>query len=176
MPSPRTDKRNEATANCGSSTSVFSDVCPPTVDRPSVLRVSRARRVNTSMFGALVSNVEAGGPADKGGLQSGDVILSVQGKPIENSTDLPRIVTETAPGNTLSMQVWRKGAQRDLRITVGEMPAERVADASRGGEVAPAKLGVVVRSLSPDERKSLGVEAGVVVEQADGPAARAVRS
>jgi serine protease Do len=123
--------------------------------------------------GALVSNVEAGSPADKAGLQSGDVILSVQGKTIENSTDLPRIVTETTPGNALALQVWRKGAQRDLRVTVGEMPTERVAAAPADGEVVPAKLGVVVRPLSPDERKSLGVAAGVVVEQANGPAARA---
>jgi serine protease Do len=98
--------------------------------------------------------------------------LSVDGKAIDQSIELPRIVGETRPGTVLGMKVWRRGATRDVRVTVGEMPGEKVA-AAAGEEVKPAKLGVVVRPLSPEERKSRGIDGGVVVEQVDGPAARA---
>ncbi len=121
--------------------------------------------------GALVSAVEAGSPAEKAGLKVGDVILSVDGKAIDQSIDLPRVVGETKPGTTLVLKVWRKRAAETVRVTVGEMPGDKVAAAAE--EVKPAKLGVVVRPLSPEERKSRGLDAGLVVEQVDGPAARA---
>jgi serine protease Do len=123
--------------------------------------------------GALVSTVEPGSPAEKAGIKSGDVILSVDGKPIDQSVDLPRIVGETKPGTALALKVWRKGATQDLRVTVGEMPAEKVAAASAGEEAKQAKLGVSVRPLTAEERKARGLDAGVVVEQVDGPAAKA---
>jgi serine protease Do len=132
--------------------------------------------------GALVSTVEKGSPAEKGGLATGDVILAVDGRAVESSTDLPRIIGETRPGSTVSMQVWRQGTARDLRVPVAEAPADRMAAAapaeSSGKGTAPAgtahsKLGVVVRPVSAEERQKLGIEGGVVVEKADGPAARA---
>jgi serine protease Do len=123
--------------------------------------------------GALVSSVEAGSPAEKAGLKAGDVILAVDGKAIEQSADLPRIVGDTKPGTALGLQVWRKGAKQDLRVTVGEMPADKVAAAATGEEAKPGKLGVAVRALTAEERKASGVDGGVVVEQVDGPAAKA---
>jgi serine protease Do len=123
--------------------------------------------------GALVSTVEAGSPAERAGLKSGDVILAVDGRSIDQSVDLPRIVGETKPGTALRLEVWRKGAKQDVRVTVGEMPADKVAAASTGEEAKPGKLGVAVRPLTAEERKARGVDAGVVVERAEGPAAKA---
>jgi serine protease Do len=123
--------------------------------------------------GALVSSVEPGSPAEKAGIKSGDVILAVDGKAVDQSVDLPRIVGETKPGTALALQVWRKGATQDLRVTVGEMPAGKVAAAAAGDEAKQAKLGVSVRPLTAEERKARGLDAGVVVETVDGPAAKA---
>jgi serine protease Do len=123
--------------------------------------------------GALVSAVEPGSPAERAGLKSGDVILAVDGKAIDQSVDLPRVVGETKPGTALRLDVWRKGAKQDVRVTVGEMPADKVAAAAPGEEAKPGKLGVAVRPLTAEERKARGVDAGVVVERAEGPAAKA---
>ena len=86
--------------------------------------------------------------------------------------DLPRAVGETKPGGSLGMKVWRSGGSRDIRVTVGEAPGDKVA-AAADEEAKPAKLGLVVRPLTPEERKASGVKGGVVVERAEGPAAQA---
>jgi serine protease Do len=112
--------------------------------------------------GALVANVEPKSPAAKAGLKSGDVILSWNGKAIENSTDLPLMVASTKPGTQADIEVWRDGA----------MPGERAQVASAAG-VEHAKLGVAVRPLSPEEARQLEVDGGLMVEQASGPAAKA---
>ena len=72
-------------------------------------------------MGAVVNAVEKGGPADKAGLEPGDVILKFDGKPINASADLPRLVAATKPGTRSTLQVWRKGTTRDIAVTVGEM-------------------------------------------------------
>lgn len=127
--------------------------------------------------GALVNSVEKGGPADKAGLEPSDVILKFDGKDINSSSDLPRIVAQTKPGSRASIQIWRKGAAKDVTVTVGEMPEERVAKGpgrpeTKSGNLV-AKLGLTVIELSADQRKELGIAGGLLVEGAQGPAARA---
>ncbi|NLD54226.1 MAG: DegQ family serine endoprotease [Burkholderiaceae bacterium] len=131
--------------------------------------------------GALVRSVEQGGPADRAGLQVGDIILEFDGKQIERSSDLPRIVGGTKPGSKVSIKLWRQGAARDVAVTVGEMTPERTARAgsrepSQGGPQASATwLGVAVADLGEQQREALRIRGGVLVESvAEGsPSSRA---
>ncbi|HYN27604.1 MAG TPA: DegQ family serine endoprotease [Burkholderiales bacterium] len=127
--------------------------------------------------GALVNSVEKGGPADKAGLEPSDVILKFDGKTVSSSSDLPRIVAQTRPGSKATMQIWRKGAARDVTVTVGEMPEEKVAQRagrrdSKSGNVV-ARLGLTVSELSAEQRSELAVGGGLLVEDVQGAAARA---
>jgi serine protease Do len=121
--------------------------------------------------GALVNGVEKGGPAEKAGVETGDIILRFDGKAVGASSDLPRLVGATKPGTKASMQVWRKGQTRDVTITVGEIPDERVASArsARPGaakpEVAANRLGLVVSDLADDKRREMKLPGGVHVDE-----------
>src|SRR5881392_106190 len=77
--------------------------------------------------GALVNSVEKGSPADRAGIEASDIIIGFDGKPVENSSDLPRLVGSTRPGSQAAAEVWRKCAARKLSITVGELQEERIA-------------------------------------------------
>jgi serine protease Do len=127
--------------------------------------------------GALVNTVEKDAPASKAGVEAGDVITRFDGKPIERSTDLPRIVGATKPGSTVSMTVFRKGGQRDLKVTVAELQPDQPASARTREAPKPAAptnaLGLVVSDLSADKQKELGVKGGVQVDGVDGLAAAA---
>ena len=127
--------------------------------------------------GALVRNVEAGGPAERGGVEVGDIILRFQGRPIERSSDLPRLVGGTQPGTQVTVEVWRKGITRELQMTVGELEPEQSATARPGkSEAQPAEanlLGLVVTDLPEDRRQQLRVKGGVIVKTSEGPSARA---
>jgi serine protease Do len=112
--------------------------------------------------GALVASVEPGGPAAKSGLQAGDVIVGFDGKPIAESGELPSLVAQTKPGEKVGVRVLRNGAERDLQLSVGEMPSERV-NVTGGPALQQGKLGVTVR---PGDD-------GLEIEQAQGPAAKA---
>jgi len=125
--------------------------------------------------GALVTQVEPGGPAEKAGLKAGDVILSFNGRPVQGSNELPPIVAATKPGSKATLEVLRDGKRQDIALTVGELQPEKSAKAEpqQGGEHG-GKLGLAVRALTPEERKQLGSNAqGLLVQQASGPAARA---
>ncbi|GAB4463787.1 MAG: DegQ family serine endoprotease [Burkholderiaceae bacterium] len=127
--------------------------------------------------GALVTQVERDSPAEKAGVEAGDVILRFDGRTIERATDLPRIVGSTKPGSKVTMTVWRKGAQRDLQVTVGELPADRPVarrgeSPQRGGTTANA-LGLVVADVPAERLKELRLRGAVQVESVDGAAARA---
>lgn len=126
--------------------------------------------------GALVQRVEPGSPAEKGGVQAGDIIVKFNGTQIEKSSDLPRLVGNTRPGTKTTVSVWRKGATRDLSVTIAEMEAEKPT-VKAGKKFKPDQpvntLGLVVSDLTPAQKKELRVENGVLVEVAEGAAARA---
>jgi serine protease Do len=127
--------------------------------------------------GALVNSVDKDGPALKAGVEPGDVIVRFDGKPVDRSSDLPRIVSNTKPGTTVNMTVYRRGGQRDLKVTVAEMQPDTQRSA-RGPETpkpsGPANaLGLVVTDVPADRLKELGLRGGVQVDSADGLAGAA---
>ncbi|GAB5099436.1 DegQ family serine endoprotease [Caballeronia sp. HLA56] len=128
--------------------------------------------------GALVSSVESGGPADKAGVQPGDIILKFNGVNVETATDLPRMVGDTKPGAKATITVWRKGQSRDLPITIAEMQPDKVAKTEQKKPTQPKErasnsLGLAVSDLTADQKKSLKLTNGVQVDAVEGPAARA---
>jgi serine protease Do len=125
--------------------------------------------------GALISAVEPKSPADKAGLKTGDIILGVDGKDIQSSIELPRVIGESRPGTQVKLKIWRQGETKELSASLGEMPAEKLASADTPGgkPMKPSKLGVAVRPLTQEERTQIASDGGLLVEQADGPAAKA---
>ena len=128
--------------------------------------------------GALVRGAESGGPADKAGIEAGDIITKVDGKPIEKSGDLPRIVGATKPGSKTVLQVFRRGGYKDVTVTVAEFEPDapsRVAQAEPGASAAAGKsaLGLTVSDLSDAAKRELKLRGGVKVDAVDGAAARA---
>jgi serine protease Do len=121
--------------------------------------------------GALVSAVEKGGPADKAGLQPGDVIVKLNGKEINDSSDLPGQIGDMQPGSTAKLTIVRKGEAKEIDVTIGTLKDAKVAAATNGQP--QGRLGLAVRPLEPDEREQAGISSGLVVEEATGPAARA---
>jgi serine protease Do len=127
--------------------------------------------------GALVGQVLDGGPAEKAGIKDGDVILSVNGKPVERSTQLPSVISAIKPGESAKLEVWRDRSTKTISVKVDEFKEEvqRVSNRS-GGRDEPAKadkLGLSVRPLADDERKSADTQGYLLVEDVDGPAAQA---
>lgn len=129
----------------------------------------------TRTQGSMVQRVEPGSPAEKGGVEVGDVILKFNGVAIERSSDLPRMVGSTKPGTRSTLTVWRKGALRDLTLTIAELEADDAAAAPqkkpKSAQVANS-LGLTVSDLTPAQIKDLKVEGGVLVESAEGASAR----
>ena len=120
--------------------------------------------------GALVNAVEKGGPAEKAGIEVGDIITRFDGKPVSSSGDLPRIVGSTKPGSRAGMEVFRKGSNRDITVTVGELPEDRVASRDRGRGAKPAeqtanRLGLVVSDLTAEQKKDMKLNGGAVVDE-----------
>lgn len=130
------------------------------------------------VMGAVVNSVEKGGPAEKAGIEAGDVILKFDGKAINNSADLPRIVAATRPGTRSMVQVWRKGATRDIAVAVGEIPEEKqpggkLPKGSKPPEQVPNRLGLIVGELTAEQKREMKMNSGLVVEDVRGIGARA---
>ncbi|MDD5329787.1 MAG: PDZ domain-containing protein, partial [Sulfuricella sp.] len=122
--------------------------------------------------GALIASVQKGGQAEKAGLLPGDVILAFNGSPISDASELPRLIADTPPGTSVKLQIWRKGAARDMTVVAGELaaPPEASGGVSPGGS---ERLGLVVGDLTPNQKRLLGASHGVLVAEAQGAAALA---
>ncbi|CAH0648435.1 MULTISPECIES: DegQ family serine endoprotease [Pseudomonas] len=125
--------------------------------------------------GALVAQVLENGPAAKGGLQVGDVILSMNGQPIVMSADLPHLVGSLKDGEKAKLEIIRNGKRQTLDVAVGAMPdddADITAGADGSTERSSNRLGVAVADLTAEQKKSLELKGGVVIKEVqDGPAA-----
>ena len=129
--------------------------------------------------GALVRGVEAGAPADKAGIEAGDIITRFDGKIIEKSSDLPRLVGNVKPGTRSPITVFRRGTSRDLMVTIAEIEPEKPARRAAAPEAKPPvagpaqAIGLVVAELNDAQKKELKLRGGVRVESVEGAAARA---
>lgn len=128
--------------------------------------------------GALVQGVESGGPAEKAGIEAGDIIVKVDGKAVEKSVDLPRIIGAAKPGSRTTLQLFRRGATKDVNVVVAEFEADRPvrrAQAEPGSSAPAAKtaLGLSVSDLTEAQRRDLKIRNGVRVDAVEGPAAKA---
>jgi serine protease Do len=130
--------------------------------------------------GALVRSVEGGSPAEKAGVEAGDIIVRFDGKSIEKASDLPRVVGNTKPGTRSTMTVFRRGGSKDLGITIAEFEAEKpVVRPTSGKEERPKgspaaqSVGLTVSELSDTQKKELRLKGGVKVEAVADSAARA---
>jgi serine protease Do len=125
--------------------------------------------------GALVSNVERGGPADKAGLKSGDVIRKLNGQPIVASGDLPAMLSLAKPGEQVKLDVWRDGKIVQIGARLGDA-SEKAAPEDRASVASAddgSRLGLSLRPLEPVERRQSGIASGLVIEDANGAAANA---
>ena len=124
--------------------------------------------------GALVSAVENDSPAAKAGIEPGDVIVSVNGKEVTASNELPPLIANIQPGNSAKLQVWRKGGLRDIDVKVGAQKENKDKVASADGKEANlGRLGLGLRTLTPEERRQVDGKGGLLVESVSGAAARA---
>jgi serine protease Do len=122
--------------------------------------------------GVLVSSVEKGAPAERAGMQIGDIILKFNGKEISSSGELVRAVSDSAPGAKIKLELWRERAAKELTVVLGDAAADKVVKSPSGKETEPEKLGMTMRELSRDEQRMLKTEAAIVVEAASGIAAK----
>ncbi len=123
--------------------------------------------------GALVSNIEKGGPGDKAGLKAGDVIRKVDGQAIVSSGDLPAVIGQQAPGKKVTLEVWRQGERQELQAKLGDASDKPAQVAKADAAAGQGKLGLALRPLQPQEKREASVETGLLIEDAAGPSAQA---
>jgi len=130
-------------------------------------------------LGALVRGVEVGAPAEKGGVEAGDIITKFEGRVVEKSSDLPRMVGATKPGTRSTLTVFRRGAYKELTVTIAEIEADKPVKKASEKEVKPKAssagqaIGLGVSELTDAQKKELKVKGGVKVDTATEAAARA---
>ncbi|HVK93937.1 MAG TPA: DegQ family serine endoprotease, partial [Noviherbaspirillum sp.] len=123
--------------------------------------------------GALVVALEKNGPAEAAGLVPGDVVQTFDGKPVQGSADLARLVASTKPGTAVQLGIWRKGEARTVQVTVAELMPERAAVQSAPQEMPTNRAGLALSELTPQQRNSLRIDRGLLVREVSGAAQRA---
>jgi len=129
--------------------------------------------------GALVRAVETGSPAEKAGVEAGDIITKFDGKVVEKSSDLPRMVGGTKPGTRSSLTVFRRGGLKELFVVIAEIEADKPVQKTLDKEdkASPSKagqaLGLSVSDLTDSLKKELNVKGGVKVDAVADVAVRA---
>ena len=129
--------------------------------------------------GALVTGVESGSPAEKAGIEAGDIITRFDGKAIDKLADLPRLVGNTKPGTKSTVTVFRRGTAKDLSLTIaeieGDKPVRKAAEREEKPKASAAAqlIGLSVSALTEAQKKELNIRGGVVVNSATDVAARA---
>lgn len=123
--------------------------------------------------GALIASVEEDSPAALAGLEIGDIILKFNGKELASADDLARAVAEAAPGSTAKLRLWRKGAAKEVSVTLGEAQGEPVAQkpGAQDKEAAAGQVGLSLHELTRDERRTLHSDGYLLVEESTGVAA-----
>ncbi len=120
--------------------------------------------------GALISAVEPKSPGEKAGLKPGDVIVSVNGRPIDQSVDLPAVISGLPPGSEAHLGVWHDRKQEDVSVRTVLLEDEPAQVAKADAEDDGGKLGLALRPLDPDEQHQLHTKGRLVVEEVSGPA------
>jgi serine protease Do len=129
--------------------------------------------------GALVDEVYKGDPADKAGIRQGDIILSVDGKPVESNTALPAMISSIHPGNSTELEIWSDRKLKKVSVKVVELKDDATTSqdvqgkGGSNGKAEPAALGLSVRPLTPDEKRDSDTQGTLVVDDVDSPAADA---
>ncbi|MBS0365885.1 MAG: DegQ family serine endoprotease [Proteobacteria bacterium] len=123
--------------------------------------------------GALVSSVEKGGPAERAGVEPGDVILKLNGQVLHDSSELPVQVASLAPGSAANLEIWRNHASRNLSVTLGSLDEKGVTARNGSTDQNGGKLGLAVRPLNADEQRQANIRSGLIVQRATGAAADA---
>jgi serine protease Do len=116
--------------------------------------------------GALLGDVDPGGPAGKSGLQRGDIVLEMDGKPVTDTQEFRLKIAMSQPGTTIKLKVFHNGKERDVAVVLRELPAKAESNRSAGGRPSAALQGLSVDELTPQIAKQLGLPPktfGVVV-------------
>jgi serine protease Do len=125
--------------------------------------------------GALVGMVEDDAPGAKGGIKAGDVILSVDGVPIDTSSQVPGLIANKKPGSNVQLEVWRDGKSQELTVRPEAIKEEGQRVAAGGGSDSDqaSQLGLALRQLTPEEKRQVETSGSLLVEEVQGPAAAA---